>query len=202
MLAPNASSELTDEDLLRIMSQPGFSTASQITEVSGRGVGLDAVLNRVRALGGIVELKSLEGEGTTFTLRLPITLAVAASMHVRVCGEHYMVPTTHIAEVVDVRDDLVKQIDGVEHLLVRGEPVRLVRLGAVLSQRASGLESAAVISEIGERRTALAVDELVGREQIVVKTFDPAVGTLPYFSGVTLLADGRPALVLDPISVS
>jgi two-component system chemotaxis sensor kinase CheA len=202
VLAPNAATDLTDEDLLRVLSEPGFSTASEITEVSGRGVGLDAVLNRIRALGGIVELKSLEGEGTTFTLRLPITLAVAASMHVRVCGEHYMVPTTHIAEVVDVRDDLVQQIDGVEYLLVRGEPVRMVRLGAMLSQASSGLESAAVISEIGERRTALAVDQLVGREQIVVKTFDPAVGTLPYFSGVTLLADGRPALVLDPISVS
>jgi two-component system chemotaxis sensor kinase CheA len=200
--APNASADLTDEDLLRIMSEPGFSTASQITEVSGRGVGLDAVLNRIRSLGGIVELKSMEGEGTTFTLRLPITLAVAASMHVRVAGEDYLVPTTHIAEVVDVRADLLQQIDGVEHLLVRGEPVRMVRLASLLSPPSSGRESAAVISEMGERRTALAVDELVGREQIVVKTFDPAVGTLPYFAGVTLLADGRPALVLDPISVS
>jgi two-component system chemotaxis sensor kinase CheA len=113
-----------------------------------------------------------------------------------------MVPTTHIAEVVDVRAQLVQQIDGIEHLLVRGEPVRLVRLGALLAPGSSGQESAALISEIGERRTALAVDQLVGREQVVVKTFDPAVGTLPYFSGVTLLADGRPALVLDPISVS
>jgi two-component system chemotaxis sensor kinase CheA len=202
VLPHGASSDLSEEDLLRILSEPGFSTAQQVTEVSGRGVGLDAVLHRVRALGGIVELKTVESAGTTFTLRLPITLAVAPSLRVRVGGEDYAIPTTHIAEVVAVHYDLLDTSDGTERLRVRGESIRLVRLGALLATPMSGGESAAVISVVGERRTALAVHELLGREQIVVKTFDPALGTLPFFSGVTLLADGRPALVLDPISVS
>jgi two-component system, chemotaxis family, sensor kinase CheA len=90
---------------------------------------------------------------------------------------------------------------GREVLRLREEVLPLVRLRSVMNNREAGVESAAVIAELGQRRTALAVDELIGREQILVKQFDGAVGTLPIFSGVTLLADGRPALVLDPISV-
>jgi two-component system chemotaxis sensor kinase CheA len=201
LLPSDARALLNEEELLRVMGSPGFSTAAQVTDVSGRGVGLDAVLNKVRSLGGVIELKSAESEGTTFTLVLPITLAVAHSLRVRVAGEQYAIPLTHVSEVVEIHNT-VRDDDGRELLLVREERIPLVRLRALLSPGSSDTERAAVISEIGERRTALAVDELVMKEQIYVKSFDPAAGTLPIFSGVTLLADGRPILVLDPISVS
>jgi two-component system chemotaxis sensor kinase CheA len=194
------TNEVTNEELLRILSAPGFSTAEQVTDVSGRGVGMDAVVSRIRALGGAIDMQTQFGEGTTFTLRLPVTLAIAQALRVRVGNEDYAIPLTHVAEAVDLDNAAIDRHKGKEVLRLREEVLPLVRLRNVM-QSSPGTESAAVIAELGERRTALAVDALVGREQILVKQFDGAVGTLPIFSGVTLLADGRPALVLDPISV-
>jgi two-component system chemotaxis sensor kinase CheA len=217
--AETPSHALTGDELLRILSLPGFSTAEQITEVSGRGVGLDAVVTRVRALGGAIDLSTRSGLGSTFTIRLPITLAVAQALHVRVAGEDYAIPLTHVAEALALRNGratrgrgahegprqtisgTVRRRRGREMVLLRDDYLPLVRMRRVLGVRAPGKEAAAVIAEAGERRSALAVDELVGREQILVKGFDGALGTLPIFSGVTLLANGRPALVLDPLSV-
>ncbi len=193
--------DITNEDLLRILCAPGFSTAEQVTDVSGRGVGMDAVVARIRALGGAIDMQTRVGAGTSFTLRLPVTLAIAQALRVRIGGEDYAIPLTHVAEAVELAGCEVDRHKGKEVLRLRDEVLPLVRLRAVMRSTEAGSESAAVIAELGDRRTALAVDALIGREQILVKQFDGAVGTLPIFSGVTLLADGRPALVLDPISV-
>ncbi len=195
------TSDVSNEELLRILCAPGFSTAEQVTDVSGRGVGMDAVVARIRSLGGAIDMQTQLGEGTSFTIRLPLTLAIAQALRVRVGGEDYAIPLTHVAEAVQLDNCEIDRHKGKEVLRLREEVLPLVRLRSVMRARAAGAESAAVIAELGERRTALAVDELIGREQILVKPFDAAVGTLPIFSGVTLLADGRPALVLDPISV-
>jgi two-component system chemotaxis sensor kinase CheA len=188
----------TDEELFRLMSTPGLSTADAVSAVSGRGVGMDVVVNRVRALGGAIDMRTRPGRGTTFRLRLPITLAVAQALRVRVGGEDYAIPLTHVAEAVEF-DGTTSDAGSV--LRVREHSVPLVRLRRVLRVQTEGREEAAVIAEIGDRRAALAVDELVGREQILVRTFDAVTGMLPFFSGATLLADGRPALVLDPLSM-
>ncbi len=202
LAGPEEAEPATGEALLRLLALPGLSTARQVTQVSGRGVGMNAVVERVRALGGSVDLRTTPGGGSTFTLRLPITLAVASALRVRVAGEDYAVPMTHVSEAVDLLDGSLARVRGREVLRLRGEVVPLLRLSELLEAPAGrGGEKAALIAEVGERRTALAVDELVAREQVVVKGFDPAVGTLPFFSGVTLLADGRPALVLDPMNV-
>ncbi|HEY0673977.1 MAG TPA: chemotaxis protein CheA [Longimicrobiales bacterium] len=195
------TNDVSNEELLRILCAPGFSTAERVTDVSGRGVGMDAVVSRIRALGGAIDMQTQFGEGTTFTLRLPLTLAIAQALRVRVGVEEYAIPLTHVAEAVELNADAVDRHKGKEVLRLRAEVLPLVRLRNVMHSSEAGVETAAVIAELGERRTALAVDELVGREQILVKQFDGAVGALPIFSGVTLLADGRPALVLDPISV-
>ena len=188
----------TDEELFRLMSTPGLSTADRVSAMSGRGVGMDVVVNRVRALGGAIDMRTKPGLGTTFRMRLPITLAVAQALRVRVGGEDYAIPLTHVSEAVEL-DEVAGRAGDV--LTVRNQSVPLVRLRRVLRVQADGRESAAVIAEIGDRRAALAVDELVGREQILVRTFDAVSGMLPFFSGATLLADGRPALVLDPLSM-
>ena len=193
--------DVGNDDLLRILCAPGFSTADEVTDVSGRGVGMDAVAAKIRALGGAIDMQTRAGHGTTFTLRLPLTLAIAQALRVRVGGEDYAIPLTHVAEAVELDSCEIEQHKGREVLRLREEVLPLVRLRTVMRSTQHGSESAAVIAELGERRTALAVDELVGREQILVKQFDGAIGTLPIFSGVTLLADGRPALVLDPVSV-
>jgi two-component system chemotaxis sensor kinase CheA len=200
-LAVPATSEVANEELLKILAHPGFSTADHVTGTSGRGVGLDAVVNRVRALGGAIDMQTRAGEGTTFTLRLPITLAIAQALRVQVGEEDYAIPLTHVAEAVELDTVKLGHANGREVMHLRAEVLPLIRLRSVLCTPGHGRETAAVVAELGERRTALAVDRLIGREQILVKQFDGAVGTLPIFSGVTLLADGRPALVLDPVSV-
>jgi two-component system, chemotaxis family, sensor kinase CheA len=194
-------SDATNEDLLKILAHPGFSTAEQVTDVSGRGVGMDVVVGKIRSLGGAIDMQTHAGEGTTFTLRLPITLAIAQALRVQVGAEDYAIPLTHVAEAVELDGANIDRNKGREVLRLRDEVLPLIRLRSVLRSPTTGTETAAVVAELGERRTALAVDRLVGREQILVKQFDSATGTLPIFSGVTLLADGRPALVLDPISV-
>jgi two-component system, chemotaxis family, sensor kinase CheA len=202
LLAAAADGPLGDEDMLRLLGQPGFSTMDEVTDVSGRGVGLDAVVTRVRALGGALEMQSEPGHGTRFTLHLPITLALAQALRVRVGDEEYAIPLTHVTEAIDFADAPPSRHGDREFVRVRSDAVPLVRLRRVLGATADGTEAAAVLAEIGERRIALAVDVLLGREQILVKPFDAATGTLPIFSGVTILADGRPALVLDPVSVA
>ena len=201
LLRDAPAGELGDDELLRLMCLPGFTTAERVTEISGRGVGLDVVVNTVRRLGGALGMKSEEGRGTTFTVRLPLTLAIAQALHVQIGGEDYAIPLTHVAEAVELGAGMVGRARGKEVLRLRGEVMPLVRLRSMLQTGAEGKESAAVVTQVGERRAALAVDRLVGRDQILVKRFDAPIGALPFFSGVTLLADGRPALVLDPTSV-
>ncbi|MGH7483443.1 MAG: chemotaxis protein CheA, partial [Longimicrobiales bacterium] len=200
-LADAGAEEVRDAELLRILGQSGFSMASAVTELSGRGVGLDVVLDRVRALGGSIEMRTESGTGTTFTIRLPLTLSVGQALRVRIGYEDYMIPLTHVVEAVELDPASVTRIGGEEALHLRGELVPMTRLSRLLGTAAPVDAGAAVIAESGERRGALAVDVLIGREQIVLKAFDAAVGTLPIFTGVTLLADGRPALVLDPLSI-
>lgn len=187
-----------DDELFRLLSHPGLSTAAQVSTVSGRGVGMDIVVSRIRSLGGAIDMTTTAGQGTTFGIRLPVTRAVAQALRVRIAGEEYAIPLTHVSEAVDMDG----HVDGSgEQLMVRGVAMPLVRLRSVLQVAGPGHEQTAVIAMRGDRRAALAVDELLGREQILVKEFDAVSGTFPYFSGATLLADGRPALVLDPLSV-
>ncbi|HUH11941.1 MAG TPA: chemotaxis protein CheA [Longimicrobiales bacterium] len=196
-LIPADQRSVADEELLRLLARPGFSTVERVTELSGRGVGMDVVLDRVRALGGSISLSTQEGRGTSFTLRLPLSVALAQALRVRVSGEDYLVPLTHVTEVVELTGRIER--DGERELLrVREDRIPLVRLGRGNGARPGG---SAVVYGGGSLRGALAVDELVGREQVVVKPYEPPRGALSCFAGVTLLGDGRPALVLDPTSV-
>jgi two-component system chemotaxis sensor kinase CheA len=202
-LVPSGTAELGDDQLLRVLSQPGFSTATRVTDVSGRGMGMDAVLSRMRALGGAVELQSTPGWGTTFTLRLPMTLAIIRALLARVGTEQYAIPLMGIAETVEFRPDRLVLMDGREAFMVRDEPVPAVRLRdrlGVTGPRPPGRQPA-VILEVGDRRAALVVDALVGQQEIVVEPFDAPKGTLPVFSGATILGDGLPALIVDPAAL-
>lgn len=200
LLAPDAMVDLTSEEVFRLVSQPGFSTAGSVGALSGRGVGMDVVVSRIRALGGAVDMQTVHGAGTTFSIRLPITLALVHALRVRVGEDDYAVPLTHIGEAIELEHTAGAGAAG-ETVRVRGESLPLVRLRRMLRVDGADTERAAIVAEMGGRRAALAVDELVGREQILVKSFDAPAGMLPYFSGAALLADGRPVLVLDPLSV-
>jgi two-component system chemotaxis sensor kinase CheA len=200
-LVDAAVDELGDDELLRLLARPGFSTRDAVSELSGRGVGMDVAVSGVRAIGGSVALATRPGAGTTVRMRLPLSLALAPALRVQVGGEDYVIPLNHVEEVVELNGNVSRQ-RGREVLQLRGEVVPLVRLADALSCGGErGRETAAVVSAGAGARGAIAVEVLIGREQIVVKRFDGPAGTLPCFAGVTLLGDGRPALVLDPTSV-
>lgn len=190
-----------DETLLRLLMQPGFSTAPTVTDVSGRGVGLDVVGARIRGLGGAIDMTSVAGGGTTFTLRVPFTLAIVHGLRVRVADAEYALPLTHVAEIALLGPGRLERDGDREYVRVRDAIVPLVRLQAVLGGEATGREPAAVVAELGERRVALAVDEVLEHEPIVIRSFDAPVGVPAIFTGATVRADGRPVLLLDPLSM-
>lgn len=197
-LVPAGTERLDDDGLLRCIAHPGFTTSDRVTAVSGRGVGVDAVISRVRALGGSVELRSTEGEGTRLALRLPVTLAIVRALLARVGAERYALPLTHVRETLERRTATVRPVQGREMLLLRDEVLPLLRLREVVQlPGVDGGDEEIVVIERGERRAALVVDELTAQEDIVVKAFDGARAGLALFSGATILADGAPALIVD-----
>jgi two-component system, chemotaxis family, sensor kinase CheA len=194
---------LTDEELLRIISRPGFSTAEQVTDLSGRGVGIDAVYNRVRALGGTVEIRTVPGEGTTVTMRLPLTLAIVRSLLARIGDETYAMPMTHVSETVELTPSIVRAVKGREVLMLRDEVLPVMRMREMMrfeGEAPRGLEQVVVV-ELADRRAALVVDALIGQQEIVVKQFDGVRDGLSLFGGATILGDGAPALIIDVSSL-
>ncbi|MEJ2238015.1 MAG: chemotaxis protein CheA, partial [Gemmatimonadales bacterium] len=189
---------LTDELLMRLLARPGFSTAQEVSDVSGRGVGIDVVATHLRSLGGGLEMWTQRGEGTTFTLQLPITLAIVRALTAEVGGECYVLPITHVAETIELEAAAIAGVDGQDGLKYRGDVIPLVDLRDVVDVPGDPpVRRPVVILQIGGRKSGLVVDTLTGQQEIVVKSFDPPSGTLPIFSGATILGDGSPVLILD-----
>jgi two-component system, chemotaxis family, sensor kinase CheA len=205
LIDPTAT-ELTDEELMRLISRPGFSTAESVTEISGRGVGIDAVQNRVRALGGSVDIRSVPGRGTTVTARLPLTLAIMRALLCRVGDEVYAVPMAHVRETISMDNANVSTLRGRPVLMLREVVMPVIHmrdavgLPSAVSYAGSGAQQA-IILELNDREAALVVDELPGQQEIVVKQFDGVRGGLQLFTGATILGDGAPALIVDVSSL-
>ncbi|HJU73825.1 MAG TPA: chemotaxis protein CheA [Gemmatimonadaceae bacterium] len=194
--------ELTDEQLLRVISRPGFSTAQQVSDYSGRGVGMDVVLSRVRGLGGSMELHTSEGQGTSLTLHLPATLAIVPALLTRVASETYALPLTHVQETLHLTPDVVRAVRGRDVLVLRDEFLPLVRLRDVVQLPVRDAEgSQVVVIEVADRRAGVVVDQLIGQQEIVVKTFDTVRGAASCVTGATILSDGSPALILEATSL-
>jgi len=210
-LVPADCDTLDDEALLRVIAHPGFSTARKVTSLSGRGVGVDVVNTRVRALGGQLELESIEGVGTVVTLRLPVTLAITRALLVEVAGSTFALPATHVEEALEYHESLrvhhaaspaVTIRDEVVPLLALSEHFGLARSSSNAGPRdATGGEQHLAVVESGGRKVALLVDALVAQQDIVVKPLDVVRGAAPWFSGATVLGDGSPALIIDVPSI-
>jgi two-component system, chemotaxis family, sensor kinase CheA len=199
LVSREEASALSDDEVHRLLTRPGFTTAETVTDVSGRGVGLDVVATRVRALGGMLEVESAPGQGTAFTLQLPQTLAIVRALLVRQSGETYALPLTHVGETVHLLAGEVGTVKGKAVAFLRDEVIPLHPLGRILGSAAAPTKGKrpAVVLEVGEQRVGLEVDALLGQQEIVVKAFDATADTLRLFSGATILSDGRPALILD-----
>ena len=199
-LVEHYATVLSDDGMLRVLSKPGFSTAKTVTSVSGRGVGIDVVASRVRALGGTLELESESGRGTTFTLRLPVTLAIVRALLVCVGEESYAFPAAHVIEAVEFDAECVGTENGRETVTVRDEVIPLLRLrerfGVNCALENGGITHVIVVEAAG-RVAALHVDALIGQQDVVVKPYDAVAGAETLFTGATILGDGTPALIVD-----
>ncbi len=204
-LVEASKTELADDELLRLISRPGFSTAEAVTDLSGRGVGVDAVQTRVRALGGSLEMRSVAGAGTTVTVRLPLTLAIVRALLARVGDEVYALPLSYVNETVELTEGSARSVRGKDVFVLRDDVLPLHRLRDLVRLPAESVGPAprrgsaqqVVVLEVADRRAGLVVDELTGQQEVVVKQFDAVRDGLPLFGGATILGDGAPALILD-----
>ena len=200
LVGPHVES-LSDDQLLRVLARPGFSTADAVTSVSGRGVGIDVAMTRIRALGGSVEIRTEPGKGTTFVLRLPVTLAIVRALIAAVGDERYALPLTYVAETVEFGTVPLTTMEGRDAIVLRDRVVPLVDLRKLLGTNGTSapppLRRPVIVLEMGERRSGIVVDGMLSQQEIVVKGFDAPHGTLPVFSGATIMGDGVPALILD-----
>jgi two-component system, chemotaxis family, sensor kinase CheA len=198
------SENLADAKALQLIFASGFSTAEKVSDISGRGVGLDVVKQNIVALGGNVDVFSTPGQGTRFLIRLPLTLAIVEGMFVQVGDHNYVLPLTFITECIHSSERPVKSVAGKGMVVeVRGEYLPVIELQS-LCPAASALplgQGVLVLLEAEDRKVALLVDSLLGQDQVVIKSLEANFRKVPYLAGATILGDGRVALILDVNSV-
>ncbi len=195
------SDAMTDQEVWQLIMEPGFSTADQVTEVSGRGVGMDVVKKNISAMGGRIELESMSGVGTRITVRLPLTLAILDGMSVGVGPETYIIPLGYVMESMQPERGMMKSVSGVERLIqVRGEYLPVVclhevfRIQGAITDWQKGIM---VVLEADGQSAALFIDQLIGQHQVVIKSLEANYKRVPGVAGATIMGDGRVALILD-----
>jgi two-component system chemotaxis sensor kinase CheA len=195
----NAAAELADAEALGLVFLPGFSTSSEVTETSGRGIGLDVVKKIVNSFNGIIDIDSRAGAGTTFTIKLPLTLAIITALMVEVGGETYAIPLSGVLESIRVDAAELHDVGGGEMIKLRDRLLPLHRLDLFFGHEAAGSrpQEYVVVVGSGEKRGGLVVDRLIGQQEIVIKGLDDYLGELPGISGGTVLGDGRISLIVD-----
>lgn len=201
LLSQEAAARLSDGEVLELIFTPGFSTAEQVSDISGRGVGMDIVRTNVERLGGSVEVFSTLGHGTRFVLRLPLTLAILQALLVQVAGGVYAIPLNAVTETLRVPRGQIQTIQGQEAILLRGRVLPVVRLATVFGwQRGDGAgrpNLLIVAAHVGERQLGLVVDALLGEQEVVIKALGPVIGEVPGISSAAILGDGTVALIVD-----
>jgi two-component system chemotaxis sensor kinase CheA len=202
--------QMSEHDVLRFIFRPGFSTAQQITSVSGRGVGMDVVKTNIERIGGTIELRSKEGRGTTFTIKIPLTLAIVSALIVQAGGERFAIPQIGVVELVRVGDELegstrIEMIKDAPVLRLRDRLLPLVSLSSLLRLRdapVGGLKGYVVVMQVGANVFGIVVDRVFDTEEIVVKPVAPILRHITMFSGNTILGDGSVIMILDPNGVA
>jgi two-component system chemotaxis sensor kinase CheA len=197
----NADDELSDAEIFKLIFHAGLSTAEKVTDVSGRGVGMDVVRKNVEALRGRIEISSTEGHGSTFTIRLPLTLAVIDGLVVRVGTDRYIIPITSIEQSIQPKAEQISTVQNTgEMLLVRGSLLplfRLYRLFKAKPRTEDPTQALVVIVQHDQKRCCLLVDELLGQQQVVIKSLGESIGAVRGISGGAILGDGAVSLILD-----
>lgn len=193
---------MTEKDFIDLLFQPSFSTADKISDVSGRGVGLDVVKTKIESLGGSIEAKTVKGEGSTFSIQLPLTLAIIQALMVEVGVEKYAIPLGNIDTIEDIMPDEIKLVQSKEVIHLRGSVIPIIRMNEVLEMEdyessSEGDSHIVVVVKKGDQRVGLVVDKLLGQQETVIKSMGHHITNAKLFSGATILGDGEVALILD-----
>ena len=200
VITPEQGESMTEKDIIGLLFHAGFSTAKQISDVSGRGVGLDVVKSKIESLSGEVEVKSKLGEGSTWIIRLPLTLAIIQALMVIVGGEKYASSLGSLQTIEDISPSEIKLVGNSEVISLRGSVIPLIRLSKELdieSLKSPEDNLIVVIVKKGEKLAGLVVDELMGQQEIVIKSLGRYISKCKIISGATILGDGEVALILD-----
>jgi two-component system chemotaxis sensor kinase CheA len=199
-ITEDQAARMSDKEIIDLLFQPSFSTAEQVTDVSGRGVGLDVVKTKIETLGGEIEARSVLGEGSTFIIRLPLTLAIIQALMVMIGREKFALPLGSIQTVENIPNTDVRMIQGKEVINLRGSVIPIIRLGEVLDcvkAENEPEEFVIVVVKKGERLAGLVVDELIGQQEIVIKSIGKYIKAHKIVSGSTILGNGEVSLILD-----
>ena len=199
-ITPDQAETMSDKEIIDLLFRPSFSTAEKISDISGRGVGLDVVKTKIEALGGSVECRSVLGEGSTFIIRLPLTLAIIQSLMVVLGNEKYAIPLGSIQTIEDIPATDIKYVEGKEVINLRGTVIPLVRLDKILdvpNAKQDQESLTVVIVAKGDKQAGLIVDDLIGQLEIVIKSIGKYINNSKMISGATILGDGEIALILD-----
>ena len=207
LVTPDVAPSLPDSRVFEFIFAPGFSTASQVTSVSGRGVGMDVVRTNIEKIGGVVDLTSKPGDGTRVRIKIPLTLAIISALIVGNGGQAFAIPQIGIVELVRVSDDnshLIEEVHGAPVFRLRERLLPLVRLDEILGLPASSeaRDLIIVVAQVGESRFGIVADEVFDTQEIVVKPIGRLVKDISLFAGTTILGDGRVIMILDTGAIS
>ncbi|WP_084675076.1 hybrid sensor histidine kinase/response regulator [Hippea jasoniae] len=206
LITETEARQMSKEEAYALIFKPGFSTAAQVTNISGRGVGMDVVKTNVEKLNGIIEVKSEIGKGTTIILKIPLTLAIIQALLVKVTKEYFAIPLVSVVETVRITKEDVNKVENKDVLRLRDNIIPLVYLGDTLGigrnkRTLDGKEIYVVVVAVAEKRIGLVVDELIGREEIVIKSLGNYLTNIKGISGATIMGDGSVTLILDVANV-
>lgn len=201
LISQAEAEKMEPADAVRLVFLPGFSTAEVVTDVSGRGVGMDAVKNKIESLGGMVDVETKVNEGSKFKIRLPLTLAIIQALMVKVAEENYAIPLGSIDSTINIIPADIKTIQNREVILLRGQIIPIVRLGQVLglpeTAQQEEEELFVVVVHMGDQKAGIIVDNLIGQQEIVIKSLGKLLAGIKVLAGATILGNGQVALILD-----
>ncbi len=207
LLSEDIAQNLADRDIIDYLFKPSFSTADKITDVSGRGVGLDVVKTKIETLGGVVEVDTEMGKGSKFIIRLPLTLAIIQALLVLIGKEKYAIPLNSIKEIININEEDIKQVQKQEVMLLRNMVIPIVRLDKILDvpnrDETNGKKQlTVVIVKKGDKLSGFVVDSLIGQQETVIKSLGKILSGIKCIAGATILGDGNVALIIDVNSLA
>lgn len=204
LITKDAADNMNDQELINLLFKPGFSTADKISDISGRGVGLDVVKTKIESLGGLVEVHSELNKGTKFIIRLPLTLAIIQALMVMVGDEKYALPLNSIKEITTIKSKDIRKVQNQEVVLYRNNTLPILRMNNILKVNLDledKDEIIVVVVKKGDKMAGLVVDDLIGQQEIVIKSLGKYLSGIKIIAGATILGNGQIALIVDPNSL-